>query len=85
MPKKIRLVDLNEHLFEQLERLNNDDLDAEGIQRETARTRAICEVAGQVVDLGRLSLAAARIEMDHGSALPPSRDPLQLGSGSEDA
>ena len=85
MPKKTRMVDLNEHLFEQLERLNSDDLDAEGIQRETARTRAICEVAGQIVDIGRLGLAVARVESDHGAPLSPARDPLQLGSGQDGA
>ena len=75
MSRKNQLTDLNDHLFAQLERLNDDDLDADGVAREAARTRAVCELAGQVVDLGRLSLAAWRAELE-GGRVPPARGPL---------
>ena len=75
MSRRNQLADLNDHLFAQLERLNDDDLDAEGVSREATRTRAVCELAGQVVELGRLSLAAWRAEFDAGR-MPPARGPL---------
>lgn len=72
------LVDLNRHLFAQLERLDDDALDAEGVQREAARTRAVCELTGQVIDLGRLSLSAWNAELEAGR-MPPARGPLDPG------
>jgi hypothetical protein len=53
-------VDLNDHLFEQLERLNDDDLKEDELARESHRAQAMCGVAGQIISNGRLILDAAR-------------------------
>jgi hypothetical protein len=57
---KNKLSDLNNHLFEQLERLNDDDLTGEDLTREIGRAQAMCNVAGQIISNGRLVLDAAK-------------------------
>jgi hypothetical protein len=57
---KNRLANLNDHLFEQLERLNDDDLTGEDLTREIGRAQAMCNVAGQIIANGRLVLDAAK-------------------------
>jgi hypothetical protein len=57
---KNKLSDLNDHLFEQLERLNDDDLKGEDLTREIARSQSMCTVATQIIAAGRLVLDAAK-------------------------
>jgi hypothetical protein len=55
---KNKPVDLHNHLFEQLERLNDDDLKGEDFERESRRAQAMCSVAAQIIS-NRNSLANA--------------------------
>jgi hypothetical protein len=55
---KNRLGDLNNHLFEQLERLNNDTLTEEQLVMEAERTRHICAISGQIINNARVVLDA---------------------------
>ena len=57
---KNKLSDLNNHLFEQLERLNDDDLKGDDLTREISRAQAMCTVAGQIISTGRLVLDVAK-------------------------
>jgi hypothetical protein len=57
---KNKLSDLNNHLFEQIERLNDDDLKGESLTTEISRAQAMCAVAGQIISTGRLVLDAAK-------------------------
>lgn len=57
---KNKLCDLNEHLFEALERLGADDLEGEALAREIQRSKTIASVAAQAVDVARVSLEAMR-------------------------
>jgi hypothetical protein len=57
---KNKLSDLNNHLFEQLERLNDDDLKGESLTAEVIRSQSMCNVAGQIIANGRLVLDAAK-------------------------
>lgn len=59
---KNKLSDLNNHLFAQLERLSDEDLTMEQIDREVIRGRAINEVAKTVVDNAKLVLEAAKLK-----------------------
>lgn len=55
---KNKLSDLNDHLFMQLERLNDEELKGDELEREIQRSRAISGVAAQIVSNGRLVLDA---------------------------
>lgn len=63
---KNKLTDLNDHLFAQLERLSNDKLDVEGIEREASRTEAIVNVSAKIIDGARLSFDAAKLVAEKG-------------------
>lgn len=43
------LGDLNNHLFEQLERLNDESLSLEELEKEIKRTDAMTDVATQII------------------------------------
>lgn len=63
---KNNLVDLNNHLFEQMERLNDDDLTEEELSREISRTKAMTDVASRIIDNAALGLQAERLKVEHG-------------------
>jgi hypothetical protein len=58
---KNKPIDLHNHLFEQLERLNDDDLKGEDFGREERRARAMCNVAAQIIANRNQILCAARL------------------------
>lgn len=53
---KNSLADLNNVLFEQLERLNDEDIAGEKLQEEIKRANAIRTVSKGIIDNTRLSL-----------------------------
>ena len=53
---KNTLSDLNNYLFESLERLMDDDLTQEQIEREILRSKAVTSVAQTVIQNGELAL-----------------------------
>ncbi len=53
-----KLTDLNNYLFAQLERLDDEELTGEKLADEISRTKAITDVAEQVVANGTLILKA---------------------------
>lgn len=53
-----RMIDLNDHLFETLERLNDEELQGDDLERELRRAKAITGVASQIVANGQLVLKA---------------------------
>ena len=53
---KNTLSDLNDYLFETLERLLDDDLTDEQMQREITRSQAVTSVAETVIHNGELAL-----------------------------
>lgn len=55
---KNTLSDLNNHLFEQLERLN--DADNESLNDEINRSKAVTDIAKNVIDNGKLVLEAEK-------------------------
>ena len=55
---KNKLTDLNNHLFEQLERLNDDDLNSDDLAREIKRAQAMSSCAAQIIDNAALALKA---------------------------
>ena len=51
---KNTIADLNNYLFEQLERLNDDSLTDEQLERELNKADAIVKVSGQIIQAGEL-------------------------------
>jgi hypothetical protein len=63
---KNKLADLNEHLFAQLERLSDEGLTPEQLDREHKRGEAIVAVADQIIKNANLKIAAAKIIAERG-------------------
>jgi hypothetical protein len=63
---KNRLTDLNDHLFAQMERLSDEDMSPEALDKEVTRAKAIVGVADQIVKGGALQLKAAELSAKHG-------------------
>lgn len=68
---KNKMTDLNDHLFAQLERLGDEDLTAEQIEREAKRGEAIVSVAEQVIRNAELQLRAATLLAANGYHIEP--------------
>ena len=56
------LGDLNLHLFEQMERLMDDELTGEQLREEIVRAKAVASIAKEIVEAGRLVLDAKKFE-----------------------
>lgn len=52
---KNTLGDLNNHLFEQLERLNDEELDEDQLDRELKRSEGMTKIAEQIIRNGELA------------------------------
>lgn len=57
---KNSLVDLNNHLFSQLERLGEEELKGDKLVEEIDRAKAINQVAAQIISNGKLVLDAVK-------------------------
>lgn len=61
---KNTLGDLNLHLFEQLERLNDEELTGDQLKEEMTRAKAISSIASQIIQNGSLVLKAQTVMTD---------------------
>jgi len=52
---KNRLEDLNNLLFEQLERLNDDDASPEEVEKEIEKSKAMTQVADRILETQELA------------------------------
>lgn len=60
MGTKTTLNDLNEYLFQEMDRLTNEDLSAEDLEKEIKRSDALQKIAKSVIDNGSLALQAKK-------------------------
>ncbi len=60
-----KLEDLRNHLFAQLERLENEDVDKEKLELEMKRAKSIAQVSQQIIE-------TAKVEVDFIKILDPS-------------
>ena len=56
-----KLTDLNNILFEQIERLNDDDLHGEALKQQIKRSQAIESVAGMIIANANTVLKAEKL------------------------
>ena len=56
-----KITDLNNHLFEQLERLNNDDLKGEELKAEVDRAKAMTQISSQIVQSTKVTIEAMKL------------------------
>lgn len=59
------LVDLNNHLFEQMERLNDDELTDEELEKEIKRADAMKDIATQIIANANIVLKATELNMEY--------------------
>ena len=76
---KNKLVDLNNHLFEELERLNDENLKGEELQEERERAKSISNLAQTIINNGELVLKAQK-HFDEYGKIEKIPDMLQIGN-----
>lgn len=54
------LTDLNNYLFEAIERINDDSLDDAALEKEIRRSEAVQKIAKTIIDNGNLALQAKK-------------------------
>lgn len=62
---KNKLMDLNDHLFLALERLNDDDMTPEQVEKEISRSKALTSVASAIINNASVMLGAAKLTTDY--------------------
>lgn len=62
---KNKLTDLNNHLFEQLERLNDEALKGEDLEKEIERSRAISSISKDIISNAGLQLQAVKLSVEY--------------------
>ncbi len=80
---KSSLTDLNLHLFEQLERLNDEELQGEELEREIKRSEAITDVAEKIISNGSLMLKAIHEQNEYGR-MPNDVPKMLIGKNKEE-
>lgn len=79
---KSKLADLNEYLFEALDRITNDELEGDALDAEIKRTEAITDVAEKIIENAGLQLKALTLVAENGN-MEAEKSILRL-TGSDD-
>jgi hypothetical protein len=58
------LKDLNNHLFAQLERLDDEELAGDKLKEEIIRAKAVSDIAGKIIANGSLVLQAKKLQAE---------------------
>ncbi len=78
MAIKNTLEDLNNHLFMQLERLGEEDLEGERLAEEINRAKAVSDIATQIISNGALVLKGMTFMSEYGNGDAPKKLPPML-------
>lgn len=62
---KNKIIDLNNHLFLQLERLNDENLSDEDLQKEIGRSKAITSVSREIISSSATVLKALELKAEY--------------------
>jgi hypothetical protein len=63
---KNKIDDVRDHLFEALERLKDEDIDGETLDREIRRAKAVREVADSIIGTAKAETDRLRLVSDTG-------------------
>lgn len=66
MGTRTTLNDLNEYLFQEMDRLTNEDLSAEELDKEIKRSDSLQKVAKTIIENGALALQAKKYLDEYG-------------------
>lgn len=58
------LIDLNNHLFAQIERLSDESITGDNLKTEIDRSKAVSDIAAKIISNGQLVLNAAQFKAD---------------------
>ena len=80
---KNTLTDLNNYLFEALERLTDDSMTDDQLQKELQRADAMTSVAETIIHNGELSLKALKHAEEYGVGTQHKKLPAMLDAGDQ--
>ncbi|MFH2116742.1 MAG: hypothetical protein ABII85_01720 [Bacillota bacterium] len=63
---KNKLIDLNNHLFEQMERLNDETLTEKELKNEITRSKQVVAVSRAITANANTMLVATRLTLEYG-------------------
>jgi len=63
---KNKLIDLNNYLFEQIEKLNDDDLTQEQLSQQISKAETISKISKTIIETAQLQLDAIKVAADNG-------------------
>ena len=67
---KTTLQDLNNHLFEMIERLKDDELAGDRLKEELERAKAVDNLSGRILDNYSLKVKTAEMYLGYGLMTP---------------
>jgi len=79
-----KLVDLNNHLFAQLERLADEDITGKELEEEITRSKAITDVAREIIRNAAVVLEAVKHTDEYGYSTRSKKLPVMLTEGAID-
>jgi len=75
---KNKLTDLNNYLFEQLERLNDDELTGEELEIQLKKTKAVTEVSQNIINNAKQVLDSCKFMENAGYGWVGNKDSITL-------
>lgn len=75
---KNKITDLNNHLFAQLERLGDEELNGDDLQKEIDRSKAMTGIASTIVESMKTTVEAMKIMEKAGIDIQEVSDSFKL-------
>jgi len=68
-----KLTDLNDHLFKQMERLNDENLTEEKMELEIRKAKAVSQISSEIIKGAKIVLDATRLASETGTKFIPQQ------------